>query len=341
MSSRGPRPGGRFGLILVSVWVLLLGVYCVANFSHCQETHCVVTGGWVPLALLGLAAALMPGEAMSWYHVGATEIAFVVILAVGYSFEWMVAARTGRHRLGEGAKTSPRVAEAACSPARREQILAGAVACFARSGYHWRAPMADVAAAAGVSKGTPYLYFPSKEALFIALHDEPGLRSCRPDERGHQRSPRSGSPFAAAGAPRAVALSVGAHVVAYPDTCRVLMEARTLAAYYPEIAGAVAASDLHSRERLEEIFRSGIAAGEWPPDTDCVLAARLFTATLYGMMAQWHLEPGSFSWDTAAASLAGDPTDPASPMPPPVPRHSDRRPHSLAQDGPKTSGGRK
>ena len=94
--------GGRFGLILVSVWVLLLGVYCVANFSHCQETHCVVTGGWVPLALLGLAAALMPGEAMSWYHVGATEIAFVVILAVGYSFEWMVAARTGRHRLGRG-----------------------------------------------------------------------------------------------------------------------------------------------------------------------------------------------------------------------------------------------
>ena len=200
--------------------------------------------------------------------------------------------------------------------------------------------MADVAAAAGVSKGTPYLYFPSKEALFIALHDEwdCGLADRMNAEinalpEAHRRSPRR--------VLRAVALSVGAHVVAYPDTCRVLMEARTLAAYYPEIAGAVAASDLHSRERLEEIFRSGIAAGEWPPDTDCVLAARLFTATLYGMMAQWHLKPGSFSWDTAAASLAGDPTDPASPMPPPVPRHSDRRPHSLAQDGPKTSGGRK
>ena len=32
--------------------------------------------------------------------------------------------------------------------------------------------MADVAAQAGVSKGTPYLYFASKEALFLALHEE-------------------------------------------------------------------------------------------------------------------------------------------------------------------------
>jgi AcrR family transcriptional regulator len=31
--------------------------------------------------------------------------------------------------------------------------------------------MADVAAAAGLAKGTVYLYFPSKEALMLALHD--------------------------------------------------------------------------------------------------------------------------------------------------------------------------
>jgi Bacterial regulatory proteins, tetR family len=32
--------------------------------------------------------------------------------------------------------------------------------------------MADVAAQAGVSKGTPYLYFDSKQALFLALHEQ-------------------------------------------------------------------------------------------------------------------------------------------------------------------------
>jgi hypothetical protein len=46
-------------------------------------------------------------------------------------------------------------------------------------------------------------------------------------------------------------------------------------------------------------------AGEWPAGTDPALAARLFTAGLYGLMARWHLNPGSLSWDAAAAALAG------------------------------------
>jgi AcrR family transcriptional regulator len=64
----------------------------------------------------------------------------------------------------------PKIAEAARA-ARREQIIAAGLACFARAGYH-ATTMADVATQAGVSKGTPYLYFDSKEALFLALHEE-------------------------------------------------------------------------------------------------------------------------------------------------------------------------
>jgi len=40
----------------------------------------------------------------------------------------------------------------------------------------------------------------------------------------------------------------------------------------------------------------------------------LFTAGLYGLMAQWHLAPGSFSWQAAAAALA----DGRAPAPEPV-----------------------
>ena len=57
----------------------------------------------------------------------------------------------------------PKIAEETRA-ARRDQIVAAALACFARTGYH-ATTMADVAAQAGVSKGTPYLYFDSKEAL--------------------------------------------------------------------------------------------------------------------------------------------------------------------------------
>jgi AcrR family transcriptional regulator len=64
----------------------------------------------------------------------------------------------------------PKIAEQARA-ARRDQIIAAAAECFARSGYHLTT-VADIAEAAGVSKGTPYLYFAGKEALFIALYEE-------------------------------------------------------------------------------------------------------------------------------------------------------------------------
>lgn len=195
----------------------------------------------------------------------------------------------------------PKIAEATRA-ARREQIIAAGLACFALSGYH-ATTMADIAAAAGVSKGTPYLYFDSKEALFLALHEQ---WDCGTADRVDaaiaalthraQRSPRA--------VLHAIATAIAAHVMAESQACRVLMEARALAAHEPSIAAAVRATDEHAHRRLEDLIAAGVSAGEWPPDTDPVLAARLFTAGLYGLMAQWHLAPGSFSWAAAAAALA-------------------------------------
>lgn len=92
--------GGRGGVAAASAYVLFLGTYCLLNFWHCRETHCVVTGaGWTPLALLGFAAALTPAASMSWFRVNVESAAFLVILAAGYALEWAVAARTGRRAL--------------------------------------------------------------------------------------------------------------------------------------------------------------------------------------------------------------------------------------------------
>lgn len=186
---------------------------------------------------------------------------------------------------------------------RRGAILAAALACFSRTGYH-ETTMAEIAEAAEVSKGSPYLYFPSKEALFIALHDEweCGLGERIAAEVGalseeERRSPRR--------VLLAAAQAVGAHVVERADVCRVLMEARTLAAFNPQIAAAVGASGDRTRGQLRELFQAGIAAGEWPGDPDPDLGALTFTAGLSGLMAQWHLRPGSFSWDAATAALVG------------------------------------
>ncbi|MGH9055267.1 MAG: TetR/AcrR family transcriptional regulator [Acidimicrobiales bacterium] len=196
----------------------------------------------------------------------------------------------------------PKLAEATKGE-RRADILTAALACFARTGYY-DTTMAEVAKMAEVSKGTPYLYFPSKEALFLALHDEWGCGlgdrigtavGALPDEE--RSSPRR--------VLLAVALAVGAHVVEHADICRVLMEARTLAAYNPQIAAAVEAAEQRNQQQLRDLFQAGVATGEWPGDTDPDLAVLLLTSGLYGLMARWHLQPGSFSWEAAAASLVG------------------------------------
>ena len=63
----------------------------------------------------------------------------------------------------------PRLA-AEAKEARRDHILKAALRCFARRGYHLTT-VDDIAAEAGISKGAPYVYFESKEALFQQLHD--------------------------------------------------------------------------------------------------------------------------------------------------------------------------
>ena len=106
--------------------------------------------------------------------------------------------------------------------------------------------MADIAEAAEVSKGTPYLYFPSKEALFIALHEEWDCGLAARIDAAVGDLPKSSHP-----SPRAVlaavASAIAAHVLDNPQTCRVLMEATTLAAYEPAIAAKVQASNAGSR----------------------------------------------------------------------------------------------
>jgi len=53
---------------------------------------------------------------------------------------------------------------------RRKQLLNAATRVFARKGY-WLASIADIIQAAGVARGTFYLYFRSKRDVFLAIAD--------------------------------------------------------------------------------------------------------------------------------------------------------------------------
>lgn len=186
---------------------------------------------------------------------------------------------------------------------RRRRIIAAAITCFARAGYH-ATTMADIATEAEVAKGTPYLYFPSKEELFAALYQEWDCAMGAHIDRAVQALPEHHRH-----APRPVlhtlVTAIGEHVTTEPTTCRVLMEASTLAASVPAIAEVVNASDARTHDQLTNLFRALAAAEQTPTRADPALSARLFTATLYGLMARWHLAPGSFSWNDIADALAG------------------------------------
>jgi len=77
-----------------------------------------------------------------------------------------------------------------CDPARETQILDCAARLFARHHYH-EVRMDDIAAQAGVAKGTLYRYFADKEDLYLALAID-GMR--RLLEESQQRVHGAGRP---------------------------------------------------------------------------------------------------------------------------------------------------
>jgi len=71
--------------------------------------------------------------------------------------------------------------------ARRAQILEQATEVFATRGYHGTS-VSDLVEATGIARGTFYLYFESKEQIFLALLDAL-LRHVRASVRGVDRAP--------------------------------------------------------------------------------------------------------------------------------------------------------
>ncbi len=185
--------------------------------------------------------------------------------------------------------------------AREARILNAAVTCFAHTGYHGTT-MEDIAAEAGIAKGATYLYFPTKEALFLALYQRWGCDA----REAIQIALAALSPAERASPKRMLRLVVevtGQHVQRNAALCRVLMEGRTLAAFIPAIAEQVTREQWQNQAQMEDLIRAGVAAGEWPPETDVATRATLIRATLHGLMATWHAAPGSFDWNAAAMAV--------------------------------------
>lgn len=157
---------------------------------------------------------------------------------------------------------------AADDGAKRRQIIEGAREIFMSAGFD-AASMNDIARAAGVSKGTLYAYFDSKEALFEALIRE---------ERAHQ--PERNLMFPADEPDPAKALEIyGQSLVEKITRTDKLEQARIVAfaaARFPRLGRAFyEAGPLYGAVKLKQRLDAFVAAGTLQID-DTAVAARQF-----------------------------------------------------------------
>jgi len=156
-------------------------------------------------------------------------------------------------------------------PAQRpHQILEAAFRVFGTRGLH-QATLDDVAREAGITKGTIYLYFPGKSALFSAML-KARVNAVMPEvpaPRDGQRAPTT----------RARLDRIGRQLYAFFRSPAYLAMYRTVvseAVDFPEAAALLYREGiLPANRRLAEVIRQGIAAGEFR-SVDPFVTARAF-----------------------------------------------------------------
>lgn len=153
---------------------------------------------------------------------------------------------------------------------RPQEILEAAFRVFGSRGLH-QATLDDVARAAGISKGTIYLYFPSKAALFTAML-KARVNAIMPPVEG----PQDGR---AGGTTRHRLSILGRRLYRFFRSSAYLAMYRTVISEVSQFPKATAhfyrEGILQATKRLADVIRRGIATGEFR-EVDPVIAARAF-----------------------------------------------------------------
>jgi len=154
--------------------------------------------------------------------------------------------------------------------ARPAELLAAALDCFVEKGFA-ATRMEDIARRAGVAKGTFYLYFPSKEAVFEALVRETLLPRIATLELS------AGMAGLGAEAKLRAILSMLGQVLADPKLVAIPKLVLAEAGNFPDMARFYRREVIaRGQALLIALFREGVEKGEFRPLPDLDILARLF-----------------------------------------------------------------
>jgi AcrR family transcriptional regulator len=163
---------------------------------------------------------------------------------------------------------------------RRQQILDAALRCFSRDGFH-NTTTADIVRESGVSQGTLYLYFATKEDVIAALADD------RHQGEALINAIVQGEPDSVSGL--SLLFELYGRSLADPqrvDTRRVGIQGWAEALRNPAIHASVVAGASSVRHEIVRLIERGQKAGQFRPEADPDAVARTLIAAFQGLTLQ-------------------------------------------------------
>jgi len=193
------------------------------------------------------------------------------------------------------AKKTKEEAAATC-----EMILDAAEAVFCEKGVSGTT-LADIAQAAGVTRGAIYGHFKNKIDLFNRMHERIHLPiESLVEEAASREEP---DPL---GSLRAVLVKVLRETAEEPRQRRVLEIIFHKCELIPELGPLVERQKTLQREavqRMERSLQNAVHRSQLPQGLDCRLAASGLNGYIFGLISNWLLEPASFDLSREAETL--------------------------------------
>jgi len=169
-------------------------------------------------------------------------------------------------------------------------LLAAARQLFAAKGFE-KTKVSDVAARAGVSQGTVYLYFKSKDDLLMGVFED-WLNGVSRDYEEVVSRPGSTEDRV-----RRYARAVARRMEAAQDLVPIETEFWALILRSGDVCARFCDLFRRLRSTVEELLRQGIAAGELRDDINTEHIASIAVAVYDGLLLQWAAEPEAVDWE--------------------------------------------
>ena len=182
----------------------------------------------------------------------------------------------------------------------REQLLDAAECVFRRRGIA-RSSLAEVAAAAGVTRGAVYWHFRDKADLCAAMCERARLpMEIMLSDAG---AAMHDDPLGTLQMLAVTALTRLASDQRSQAVFEVMLHESESAAEMAPITERKQRERRHCLTHVESVLQQAVTAGQLPQDTDAPLAAQALHAYIGGLMNSWVLDPGAHDLARSAPAL--------------------------------------